>query len=271
MVKCLNCGNTFNSKYCPNCGQKASTKRLKLTEILMDFFNSFVGGDNKFAHTCHDICLHPGLMIRNYLLGQRSSYYNPLQYLIFLITIYAVISYFMGENAFKFNEIEDINLFDDNGDENRQMFNVFMEKAYHLFKVVMEDKVYGSLFGSFICVISFRFVFRKCKIQRPDGAMLPLNYTEQFYTLLYQSCLLMIFSLLLLPFGLIKGSEEVLKQIYNITSIVISIIVYKQLLDIGWLKSIWKVFLSYFILFILILLFIIIVGIVIFNFIWSAK
>ena len=36
-VKCLNCGNEFTDKFCPNCGQKAKTKRLKLCDMLSDY------------------------------------------------------------------------------------------------------------------------------------------------------------------------------------------------------------------------------------------
>ena len=89
---CLNCGNTFKGEFCPHCGQNASTKRLKITETAADFVNSFVGGDNKFMRTCIDLFTRPGYMVRDYLLGKRVRYYNPLQLFLFLLTVFAIFS-----------------------------------------------------------------------------------------------------------------------------------------------------------------------------------
>ena len=114
-TKCLNCGNTFEGNFCPHCGQKSKTKRLKLKEILDDFINSFVGGDNKFVRTCHDLCFRPGHMVREYLLGHRCKYYNPLQMLIYFITLYSILTYLFGGDPFELNEIKESDLDLDKG------------------------------------------------------------------------------------------------------------------------------------------------------------
>ena len=230
-TKCLNCGNTFEGNFCPHCSQKAKTKRLKLSEIIGDFVNSFIGGDNKFVRTCHDLIVRPGHMVREYLLGHRCQYYNPLQMLIYIITVYSILTYLLGGDPFKVNFDTDLGL------ENGSMGKEFMDGCWNLAKKIFSNKLYVTIIGALSAVIPYRFIFRKFDIQRPDDTMLPLNFTENFYTLLYQSCAEMMFATILLPFCLIRGSEDILSRINSIADFVISVILFKQLLNISWKNS----------------------------------
>lgn len=231
MTKCLNCGNTFEGDFCPHCGQKATTKRLKIKEIVMDTVNSFVGGDNKFMRTCRDLCTRPGYMVCEFLVGHRAKYYNPLQVYIYTVTLYAILSYIMGVSSSFLDNIVDVNL--DEKDSEYASIGIIFEYL----KTIYSNKLYGTLLTASISAISCRIVFRKYKLLRSDGMMLPLNTTEQFYTQLYESCIDMIIAIFLLPFCFIPIIESHTKLIYEISSIAVSIILYKQLLGIGWVKS----------------------------------
>ena len=231
-TKCLNCGNTFEGNFCPHCSQKAKTKRLKLSEIIGDFVNSFIGGDNKFVRTCHDLIVRPGHMVREYLLGHRCQYYNPLQMLVYIITVYSILTYLLGGDPFKVHNFDT-----DLGLENGSMGKEFMDGCWNLARKIFSNKLYVTIIGALSAVIPYRFIFRKFDIQRPDNTMLPLNFTENFYTLLYQSCAEMMFATILLPFCLIRGSEDILSRINSIADFVISVILFKQLLNISWKNS----------------------------------
>ena len=231
-TKCLNCGNTFEGNFCPHCSQKAKTKRLKLSEIIGDFVNSFIGGDNKFVRTCHDLIVRPGHMVREYLLGHRCQYYNPLQMLVYIITVYSILTYLLGGDPFKVHNFDT-----DLGLENGSMGKEFMDGCWNLARKIFSNKLYVTIIGALSAVIPYRFIFRKFDIQRPDNTKLPLNYTENFYTLLYQSCAEMMFATILLPFCLIRGSEDILSRINSIADFVISVILFKQLLNISWKNS----------------------------------
>lgn len=233
-VKCLNCGNEYTGNFCPNCGQKAKTKRLKLREILADFANSIIGGDNKFANTLRGMCCRPGHMVREYLQGHRCQYYNPLQMLIWIVSIYAVFSFLLGKDPFGFTGVPEDKVVPVEGTP----WNVFIAIAKNVSNFVSYNKLYNSLFLGLVLILPNWVAFRKYKIFRPDGARLPLNCTEQFYTILYESCMEMMFATLILPFSFIKGAEEILKDINNYVDILFTIIVYKQLYGIGWWKSI---------------------------------
>ena len=60
---------------------------------------------------------------------------------------------------------------------------------------------------------------------------------EQFYTLVYQSCIEMVFATIILPLSLFKGAEGIVSIINNNADLFFSVIIYKQLYNMGW-KSI---------------------------------
>lgn len=234
-TKCLNCGNQFKGDYCPHCGQKAKTKRLKIREIIADFANSIIGGDNKFANTCLGLCKRPGHMVREYLQGHRARYYNPLQMLIWLISIYALYSYLIGKDPFgTYNDLtgSDPIISDDLSGKN------FLKFLWNFGESLMSNKLFNMLLAALVSVGPFWYVFRKYNIQRPDGAMLHLNHTEQFYVQIYQSCLEMLFAILILPLSLIFKSEYIIKDINDGADFVFTIIIYKQIYRMGSWKSI---------------------------------
>lgn len=234
IVKCLNCGNEYTGNFCPNCGQKAKTKRLKLREILADFANSIIGGDNKFANTLRGMCCRPGHMVKEYLQGHRCQYYNPLQMLIWIVSIYAVLSFAIGNDPFGFAGVPADKIVP-KGDTPEKAFVAFVGNAVNF---ISYNKLYYSVFLGITLIVPYRIAFRKHKISRPDGAELPLNYTEQFYTILYESCMEMLLATLLLPFSLIKGSEVILNGINDYADFLFTLIVYKQLYCISWWKCI---------------------------------
>jgi hypothetical protein len=231
-IQCLNCGNTFKGQFCPHCGQKANTKRLQFVELFKNVVSPFVGGDSKVVNTCRDLFVRPGIMVRNYLMGKRARYYNPLQMFVYVITTYAIVSYVLGVSTSIFDEMAELDLgsLDEFKDSASIGFLIRYVNALH------DNKLYGTFFFAFLSVFPYHVFFRT-KVQRPDGAMLPLNYTEQFYTQMFHSCLQMMISIILLPVCLIEGAEGILSYIYQIAALVYVVIIYKQLLGIGWMKS----------------------------------
>lgn len=234
VVKCLDCGKEYTGNFCPNCGQKAKTKRLKFWEIIADFRNSIIGGDNKFINTLYGLCRRPGHIVREYLQGHRSHYYNPLKMLIGIISLYALLSFVLGSDPFGFAGVPAEKIVP-KGDTPWKTFVAFIKNTSNY---ISYNKLYYSIFWGISLIVPYRIAFRKQKINRPDGAELPLNYTEQFYTIIYESCMEMMLATILLPFSLIKGSEGILKHINDFADFLFSLIIYKQLYCIGWWKCI---------------------------------
>ncbi|MCB0373602.1 MAG: hypothetical protein KDD31_11370, partial [Muricauda sp.] len=58
-VKCLNCGHPLDisDKYCPNCSQANSTKKLTLKDFFDEFFSSLLNYDSKLLKTLSALML----------------------------------------------------------------------------------------------------------------------------------------------------------------------------------------------------------------------
>ena len=100
-VHCLNCGHPLDlsDKYCPNCSQANSTKKLTLFDYLEEFLSNILEYDSKLFQTLTALLLKPGKITREYIQGKRLSYTNPFRFLFSLAFIYFLL---MGlENDFE--------------------------------------------------------------------------------------------------------------------------------------------------------------------------
>ena len=92
-VECLNCGHPLDNsdKYCPNCSQANSTKKLTLKDFFEEFFSSIISYDSKLLRTLTALLLRPGKITADYILGKRMSYTNPFRFLLSLAIIYFLL------------------------------------------------------------------------------------------------------------------------------------------------------------------------------------
>jgi len=100
-VKCLNCGHPLDisDKYCPNCSQANSTKKLTLKDFFDEFFSSLLNYDSKLLKTLYALLLHPGSITKDYINGKRISYTNPFRFLLSLAFIYFLMFTFSNRFA----------------------------------------------------------------------------------------------------------------------------------------------------------------------------
>ena len=89
-TECLNCGHILdvNDKYCPNCGQANSIKKLVLKDFFDEFFSSLINYDSKLLKTLYALLIKPGTITKDYVKGKRISYTNPFRFLLSLAFIY---------------------------------------------------------------------------------------------------------------------------------------------------------------------------------------
>lgn len=105
---CLNCGHVLDvsDKYCPNCSQANSTKKLVLKDFFDEFFSSLINYDSKLLKTLYTMLVKPGTITRDYINGKRISYTNPFRFLLSLAFLYfLMISY---NNSF--TELDELKL-----------------------------------------------------------------------------------------------------------------------------------------------------------------
>ncbi|VAW16881.1 Gll1812 protein [hydrothermal vent metagenome] len=92
-TECSNCGHPLDisDKFCPNCSQANSTKKLGLKDFFDEFFSSIISYDSKLLKTLSALLLRPGKITRDYINGKRISYTNPFRFLLSLAIIYFLI------------------------------------------------------------------------------------------------------------------------------------------------------------------------------------
>ncbi|MEL6483574.1 MAG: DUF3667 domain-containing protein, partial [Bacteroidota bacterium] len=81
----------MSDKYCPNCGQANSTKRLVLKDFFDEFFHNLINYDSKLLKTLYALLIKPGTITKDYIAGKRMSYTNPFRFLLSLAFLYFLL------------------------------------------------------------------------------------------------------------------------------------------------------------------------------------
>ncbi|MBS9464235.1 DUF3667 domain-containing protein [Flagellimonas sp. 389] len=92
-TNCLNCGHLLDisDRYCPNCSQANSTKKLVLKDFFDEFFSNLVNYDSKLLQTLYALLIKPGTITKDYINGKRVAYTNPFRFLLSLAFLYFLI------------------------------------------------------------------------------------------------------------------------------------------------------------------------------------
>ncbi|MDO6809516.1 DUF3667 domain-containing protein [Zobellia galactanivorans] len=97
-TECLNCGHPLDlsDRYCPNCSQANSTKKISLKDYVDEFFGTLIAYDARLFRTLSTLLIRPGKITRNYIDGKRISFTNPFRFLLSLAIIYFLMINFTG-------------------------------------------------------------------------------------------------------------------------------------------------------------------------------
>lgn len=101
-MTCINCSTEFEGKFCPNCGQRASVKRITLKESWFDFWSRVYGFDGMFPRTLSDLTIRPGVAAKRFIAGNRVMYYGPVGYFFLMITVCLLLFSMIGVDYFDF-------------------------------------------------------------------------------------------------------------------------------------------------------------------------
>lgn len=103
-TKCLNCGHMLDisDRFCAQCSQANSTKKLGIRDFMEEFFATFIAYDSKLWKTLAALLLRPGRITQDYIAGKRTSYTNPFRFLLSLGIVY----FLMFNITRDFNQLE---------------------------------------------------------------------------------------------------------------------------------------------------------------------
>ncbi len=92
--ECLNCGVPLDviDRYCHNCGQINTNKRLSLKDFFNEFFASIFSYDSRLRHTIIALLFKPGKISKEYTQGKRVKYANPFRFYLSVSIIFFIIN-----------------------------------------------------------------------------------------------------------------------------------------------------------------------------------
>lgn len=95
---CKNCQSEFDDsfKYCPDCGQKADTRRLNWISLSDNLAKGWFGSDRGIFFTLKALFTRPGKMMKEYVEGKRIQYFGPFQMLFLLAALYYFLHFVFG-------------------------------------------------------------------------------------------------------------------------------------------------------------------------------
>lgn len=88
MQKCLNCAALVSSQFCPDCGQKTSTRRFVFKSFMTtDFVQGILQFNGRLPYTIKTLVTRPGHGVREYIQGKRIVFFNGFSLLFLLWAI----------------------------------------------------------------------------------------------------------------------------------------------------------------------------------------
>jgi hypothetical protein len=88
---CLNCRAELHGLYCHLCGQANTEPKESAWHLVTHFFYDITHFDGKFFTTLKDLIGRPGFLSREYMLGRRASYLNPVRMYVFTSAFFFII------------------------------------------------------------------------------------------------------------------------------------------------------------------------------------
>ena len=92
-MTCKNCNTEVNSKFCPDCGQPKSLKRIDGHYIVHEI-EHVLHFERGILYTVRELLTKPGESIRKYLSENRSRLIKPVIFIIVTSLIYTLTSHF---------------------------------------------------------------------------------------------------------------------------------------------------------------------------------
>ena len=91
--QCFNCEHPLDlsDKFCPNCGQRNSTKKLSFDDFFNEFFSGIFAYDSRLKRTLRALIFKPGKISKDYIQGKRVRYANPFRFYLSASIVFFII------------------------------------------------------------------------------------------------------------------------------------------------------------------------------------
>ncbi len=85
-------------RYCHVCGQENVEPKESFWHLVTHVFNDITHFDGKFFTTLKDLLLRPGFLSKEYMVGRRVSYLNPVRMYVFTSAIFFLLFFAFFQN-----------------------------------------------------------------------------------------------------------------------------------------------------------------------------
>lgn len=92
-TECKNCGHPLDlsDRYCPNCAQANSTKKITVRDYWEEYMSGMIAYDSRLFRTLSAMIFRPGKISREFIAGKRMRYANPFRFLLSLAIVYFLL------------------------------------------------------------------------------------------------------------------------------------------------------------------------------------
>ena len=258
-MKCLNCGNEFEGKFCHECGQKADTGRFTMRFIFENLAAAIISRDGSIWLTLKSLFTRPGAMIVDILNGKRKRYFSPFPMLFFALTLFIVITSFTSgfvlKDTLEHELLEDPDFF--NEAEHNPKTIAFMHLVHKGIVFFSNHYTLCYLLTLPLLVMAARAGFGKSNRKR-------YYWAEYIIAVVYASVIVVLFRCLvqlIYPFAP-DLSMEIGLLIAPLVIIPALTACFKKMTGFSIVKTAWRSILTY-ILYNLILLVLVFIGIIV--------
>ncbi|SEP67059.1 Protein of unknown function [Hyunsoonleella jejuensis] len=193
-MRCLNCNSLVTANFCPNCGQKTSTKRFSFNHIFENGVLSGIFNVNRsLLYTLKELFTRPGHSIRDYIQGKRIKHINSFSLLVVLIAIEILIQKLFASDNEVLPEI-----LEDSTDSFNQIMISYPQLIYIIVIVTM--------------AVSTFVLFRKSKTNFAENILLNVYVMSGMITL--------SFPFTILNYWIQEDTFRTILDVYSIIAIV---------------------------------------------------
>ncbi|MFT3934155.1 MAG: DUF3667 domain-containing protein [Chitinophagaceae bacterium] len=173
-TNCKNCGTEITQKYCPNCGQAATLKRIDGHYIVHEI-EHVLHFEKGILYTVRELVLRPGKNVRQFLSENRSRLVKPIIFIIITSLIYTIITHLFHVEEGYVNVSE-----------------TKVNSTVLIFKWVQDHYGYGNIIMGVFIALWLKLFFRK--------------HQYNFFEILILLCFVMGIGMLIFAvFALIQG------------------------------------------------------------------
>lgn len=243
ITKCLNCGTEFCGNFCPQCGQRADTKRFTIRFIFTNLLQAILSNDGGVWITLKTLFTHPGQMMVDIINGKRKSYFSPFPMLFLALSLYVVIFTFTGSKTNYYENLVNENKEEVTVDSEDLTGKQMMAEKIRSY-VLVAAKLYSNNYTAIyiltipIYILAARVCFGKRNRKK-------YNWGEYCIPIVYSSVLLVLYRCLMsIVFYFSPELSEKMDDLIIILNIIVFTACFRKMFDFKVVKMVWRSFLT---------------------------